>query len=225
MASKNRVQYWLKDWRDRYFQFPVNPEGVLIDSEYGIRTQDVLALGQVTSVEEYKARQFSIDVLLPRDYNPSYVDVSADVLKKPHEYVSIMEEWREARRNLRFIVTGVNSVSIAVYISKIDLDVEPAGEPGDLRATIHFVESVKPAIRGLAKRDPKGALQAGPQRPDDKPIKKPRDVVFNKGDTLYAIAQKYYGDGGKLIDIYEANKTKFPLGLASKPVGERLRLP
>lgn len=220
--STNKIEYWLKDWRDRYIQFPVNPEGIEINNGYNVQTVDVLALGQVSYVEEPLLRQFSIDVLFPRDYNPSYCEYSP--IRSPMEYVNIIEEWRSARRNLRLIVTGT-SVSIPVYIDNIDYLVEPAGEPGDIRATISFIESKFPQERGRAKRDEKGVLIPPKVRPDGKDIEKPRSVVFNQGDTLYAIATKYYGSGDKLVDIYNANRGKFPKGLASKPIGERLVLP
>lgn len=208
-----KIEYWLKDWRDRYIQFPVNPESVEVNSGYEVKRYDVLELGQVSFVDNPTLMEFSIDVLFPKHYNPSYCEYPD--IRDPQEYVNIIEEWRSARRNLRFIVAGT-PVSVAVYIEDIEYSYERHGEPGDVYATITFVEAKQANVKDDESKSGK--------RPE-KPVQKPKTVLFNQGDTLYAIATKYYGSGDKLNVIYEANKDKFPKGLASKPVGERLRLP
>lgn len=220
--SVNNVQYWLKDRHDVYVQLPVNPVGVSIATEYGVEVVDVLALGQVSSIEQPKLREFSLEVLFPRDYNPSYCEYEG--FMSPMEWFELIEGWRETRRNIRVIVTGAN-VSIPVYIKKASWEFEKAGMPGDLTVTLDFVEAAVPKAQTVATRDAKGVLQPPKVRPDDKDKARPPYVVFNAGDSLYKIANKYYGNGGRLIDIYNANRDKFPKGLASAPVGERLRLP
>lgn len=222
MSKVNRVQYWLKDWNDKYMQFPVNPVGISIPSEYETKVIDVLALGQISRVENVKLATFEIEVLFPLHYHPSFCDTT-DV-KPPAYYVNTIERWRVHRRQVRFIVTDT-PISIPVYIEKVEYEYEKAGMPGDVTAKISFVEAVAPRTPRMATRDKKGVLQPFKVRPSENPKKKPSSYVFQKKDTLYGIALRFYGNGGKLVDIYNANKHLFPKGIASKPIGERLRLP
>ena len=217
------VQYWFKNNKDVYVQLPVNPQGVSIPSRYGMRVVDVLALGQISTQEHPLLREFSLDVLFPRDYSPSYCEYEG--FMSPSEWVDLIEEWRATRHNIRFIVTGESSVSIPVFISDIEYEIEKAGMPGDITAKISFVEFAAAKTGAVVSRDAKGVLTPPKPRPQDKTPDKPSYYVFNKGDSLYKIADKYYGNGGKLTDIYNANKALFPQGLASQPVGKRLVLP
>lgn len=217
----NRVQYWLKDNKDVYVQLPVNPSGISIPTEYGVNTIDVLALGQISMQEQPLLKRFSLEVLFPRDHNPSYCEYSGFPL--PHEWVELIEKWRVARHNIRIIVTGT-TVSIPVFIDSVEWEIEKAGMPGDITAKISFVEFATPRKSGMAERDKKGVLQPPKIRPST-PIEKPRSIIVGQRDSLYNIADKYYGNGGKLIDIYNANRKLFPEGLSEMPVGQRLVLP
>lgn len=48
--------------------------------------------------------------------------------------------------------------------------------------------------------------------------------VVKSGDTLYTIAQQYYGDSNRFIDIYNANKDVVPSDY-TLTVGQRLLIP
>jgi nucleoid-associated protein YgaU len=61
---------------------------------------------------------------------------------------------------------------------------------------------------------PKGAPAAGGERFHE----------VAKGDTLSALAKKYYGDGGKYMKIFDANKDQLKDPDKIK-VGQRLRIP
>jgi len=48
--------------------------------------------------------------------------------------------------------------------------------------------------------------------------------IVKSGDTLYTIAQQYYGDSKRFIDIYEANKSSIGLDY-NVTTGQRLLMP
>lgn len=50
------------------------------------------------------------------------------------------------------------------------------------------------------------------------------EYTIAPGDTLASIAQRHYGDAGRFIDIYQANRHRLP-NPDRLPVGEKLRLP
>lgn len=68
-----------------------------------------------------------------------------------------------------------------------------------------------------------------PTRPAVKPAAKPpassgRTHTVGKGDTLFSLAQKYYGNRAKWRDIYAANRDVMPNETALKP-GMSLKIP
>ncbi|MFH0980682.1 MAG: LysM peptidoglycan-binding domain-containing protein [Planctomycetota bacterium] len=46
-----------------------------------------------------------------------------------------------------------------------------------------------------------------------------------KGDTLYSIAKRYYNDGRRWKEIYEANRDQLPTPESPLRVGQVLRIP
>jgi LysM repeat protein len=53
---------------------------------------------------------------------------------------------------------------------------------------------------------------ASPDKPKESGISEQKTHVVKEGETLPAIAQKYYGNAQKWMDIYKANKDKIPRG-------------
>ncbi len=76
-------------------------------------------------------------------------------------------------------------------------------------------------------------VQAAPVSPPTRPSVKPaatkpagsgRTHTVAKGDTLFSIAQKYYGNRAKWRDVYAANRDVMPNETALKP-GMQLKIP
>lgn len=63
----------------------------------------------------------------------------------------------------------------------------------------------KPPSKPKPKANPKPAPKPQPAK---KPAKPNRYYTVKKGDTLWGIAKKYYGNGAKYTKIYNANKSK-----------------
>ena len=86
---------------------------------------------------------------------------------------------------------------------------EKAGEEGDQYVSLKLLEYVAPAKRfiavpqpaGLVKQEDAGSLQ-NPETIGGK------EYTIQKGNTLWGLAKKYYGDGSQYTKIYEANKDK-----------------
>lgn len=58
--------------------------------------------------------------------------------------------------------------------------------------------------------DPAAFVPAPPTRPATQPLAAGRRHVVAKGDTLFSLAQKYYGNRSRWRDIYAANRNVMP---------------
>lgn len=76
--------------------------------------------------------------------------------------------------------------------------------------------AIRPALPGPGQR-------TVPTRPNA-PAASGRRHVVTKGDTLYSLAQRYYGDRSRMRDIYAANRDQLP-SENSLRIGMELRIP
>ena len=93
--------------------------------------------------------------------------------------------------------TGVNMYAT---IRKFDYR-EKGGEPGDVYYDIEFKEFKFIKIREVVKEAPK--VQQQSDRPEISATANTYTVV--KGDSLWNIAKKFYGNGGQYTKIFSAN--------------------
>lgn len=198
---KSTVEFWLKDNKNAYLQLPVNPESISYESPYGINTVTIASLGEVAVVGERNLKRVSFSSFFPRDYNPSYCEY--DGFLSPWEWVEQIEYWRDTRLNVRLIIGGT-PISIPVFVEEFTLEPERAGAVGDVYYTLTLVE-YRPTKAKQIVTDGKAPVPVAvvasinaPSRP------KTHTAVFS--DTLWSVAKKYYGDGARQNDIYEANK-------------------
>jgi 5'-nucleotidase len=97
------------------------------------------------------------------------------------------------------LVVGVGLV-VAVAIVFFHRDLIGAHSPdGRPPANVANPPPVPPAGAGQPRRVP--------GRPTALLTAAPREHTVVEGDTLYTLAEQYYGDGEHFVDLYRANKT------------------
>ena len=102
----------------------------------------------------------------------------------------------------------------------------PAGAPPTDTGSAPIVLRL-PAARTPTIRVPAAAVAAGQPAvaaPPKPPAGAPRTHVVVQGDTLYKIAQRYYGNGGRWPEILQANRDVLKDQNAVRP-GMELRIP
>ena len=115
---------------------------------------------------------------------------------------------------VRFIATNGTGDDINTLVLIQDLDItEKAGEEGDKYVSFSLLEY---------KEYGKKIILTEIESSSDSSVCKPTEIntseatnpksngshTIVKGDTLWAIAKKYYGDGSKYTKIYNANTDK-----------------
>lgn len=209
------------------YRLPVNPEQIDVNSVQAIEKYKVLKLGQIAIPTHMELTEYSFESEFP--HQPlHYVETSGD-FKDPDFYLNLFRTWRSNLEPVRFICSnGIGEdINTLVLIEEVK-ELEKAGEEGDkyvsfklleyrefMKKTAYVVETGKggeiiPFSIGAAG-DPITPKSTGTH-------------IVVAGDTLWAIAKKYYGDGSKYNIIYNANKDKIKNpGIIQ--VGWKLKIP
>ena len=188
------------------YKLPVNPEEIKRSRELNIENYQVLGTGQVSVPSYYNLEEFSFEAEFPsQDYHYMNSGSRADA-----DYYEKM--FRKAQKNMkpvRFIASNdiTDDISVMVLVKSVEA-VEKAGEEGDKYLSIKLQEYKAPGKRYVAvqtvaatvkQEDTAAAAETNPAVTENK------THTVQSGDTLWAIAKKYYGNGGQYTKIASAN--------------------
>lgn len=188
------------------YKLPVNPEEIKRSRELNIENYQVLGTGQVSVPSYYSLEEFSFEAEFPsQDYHYMNSGSRADA-----DYYEKM--FRKAQKNMkpvRFIASNdiTDDISVMVLVKSVEA-VEKAGEEGDKYLSIKLQEYKAPGKRYVAvqtvaatvkQEDTAAAAETNPAVTENK------THTVQSGDTLWAIAKKYYGNGGQYTKIASAN--------------------
>lgn len=201
-------EFYLQSGKER-LRLPVPPESHKFSSPFEYDDVKVAGLGDVTVFQRRGLREFNIETFWPKYYNASYCQYKPTIT--PSKFVSTIHKWRNARKPIRYIVTGVSKVNLEVTIRDFEVEANPHGSPGDIYFTLKLVEYRKPVIKKVTiKTQKKKKATKKTSRPASKKkmSSKPKTYTVKKGDCLWNIARKpsIYGDATKWRRIYNANK-------------------
>ena len=189
------------------FRVPVNPEEISQSRKQNNEKYNILKGGQVVVPTYVELEEYSFETEFPHQhthYSESDFTAATSLL-------FMIKTWQESKLPVRFIAVGEDSdINKQVLIEDVRAT-EKAGEEGDQYVSLKLLEYIPPAKRfiavpqpaGLVKQEDAGSLQ-NPETIDGK------EYTIQKGNTLWGLAKKYYGDGGQYTKIYEANKDKNP---------------
>lgn len=194
-------------------QLPVNPfEDLTFSASVANKDYEVVALGEVTQIGNRKLINVDIKSLFT-DKGYSFRVVERP--KKAIEYVNMVYELLNAKKPIRFVVTGDETdINMLCSITGFKHS-QKFGEEGEYYYSLELKEyreyqAKKVVIQKqktlLASAKAKPTVKSVPQRTEKKPEQKTHTV--RKGDTLWGISKKYYGNGSKWTKIYDANKDK-----------------
>ena len=128
----------------------------------------------------------------------------------PKICIKTLETWQKNGTVLNLLVSGGN-INVDVTIQSFDY--KPFGGYGDYSYTISFLQYKELKIYttkelGIEKAEKKKKKTDTRSSKKTKKKSTQRTYTIKSGDTLWAIARKYYGSGTKYPKIYSANKSK-----------------
>lgn len=179
---------------DREIRIPLLPEEFAFPSGNAtFITSDIMGRGEVAVPSGTELGSYSWESEFPgalRKNDPMIRGSWQD----PKIYKSILDEWKSKGAKLNLLITGY-PVNVDVYIK--EFSTTGSGAFGDISYQISFIE-----VRSITISTMEAAVVQAPTRNQYKP----NQYTIMLYDTLWSIAEKYYGDGNQWERIYNANK-------------------
>lgn len=231
------VQYWLVGSDGKKLQLPINPPANEFTSPFSYEDVVVEGLGEVSIINRRNMRTFEITSIYPVEYNAAFC--ACEPTLSPREFYNQLENWRNARAPIRYIITGANGFSIAVTIRDIKASFDMFGNPNDLYYTLSLKEyqppkvTVKNTATNASTSTNKTSSTSNkttsstnrPASTTNKTATSTTTHTVKKNESLWKIAKKYYGDGNQWRKIYDANKKTIGSNPNKISVGMKLVIP
>ena len=196
------------------YRLPVNPEQIETSSVQASQKYEILKHGQIAIPTHMELKEYSFECELPHRAL-HYVETSGRFLDADF-YLRLFEQWRQEKAPVRFIASnGIgDDINTLVLIEELAI-IEKAGEEGDKYVSFQLLEYRKFGKKSVVvvTQEPTAAapVVAVAKKEEPAPAVNPKSNgthVVQPGDTLWAIAKKYYGNGAQYTKIFNANRDK-----------------
>ena len=190
-------------------RFPVVPSSIGVNRSNNIDVESVIKLGEVPIFNGTSLKTIEFTSFFP---NQEYSFCDYTGFMKPYEFSEKIQKWMYEGKPLRIIVTD-SPTNMQCLIQQFDT-VEQDGTR-DLYFTLNLLEyrpievpSLNNSNTNSNSNNTQNTSRPNKVSTNSSNQQKTHKVV--KGDTLYDIAKKHYGNGNLYTKIKEVNKTKYP---------------
>ncbi|TWG64319.1 nucleoid-associated protein YgaU [Bacillus subtilis J26] len=193
LLTKSIYEFWISQGKEK-LRFPVLPEAIDIANSVQNDSVKITGLGELTFIEEPGAKEISFSSFFPKKYTPI---AEYQNLPSPENAIAKIEKWMKVKKPVQFLITGTK-INMTCSIESLKYS-EGDNEIGDRDFDIVLKEyktasprKIKQKKKTKAKRPSKAA---------------PKTYTVKKGDTLWDIAGRFYGNSTQWRKIWNANKT------------------
>lgn len=184
-------------------RFPVTPSEVSCETSANISTESVNDLGNVSLFSGVELRTIPISSFFP---NRQYSFCTYSNIEPPYEFVSKIEKWQNEGKKLRYIVSD-GYTNIPVMINSFSYREQDG--TGDVYFDLSLIEYKEIKLNKTSNNESSNNSTNRTTENAPTPNGENKTHKVSSGDSLWAIAQKYYGDGSQYTKIKEANKDKY----------------
>lgn len=195
------MEMWLRT-SGKEMLFPIMPSSFNLEGSSTIHTSTVVKLGEVSVYGGNNLRRISINSFFP---SRKYHFVKTPSLQEPYDYVNQIRDWMNKGQDVRFIITETD-INMLCFIESFEYGEQDASR--DVYFSISLVECKIPKL--IYENSNPTTNTPRPETPQDSQTSQQKTHQVKKGDCLWSIAQRYYGDGSLYPKIKEANKSKYP---------------
>lgn len=191
------VLLWHNNGAERIY-FTVNPASIRV-SRPNVNRVEPLALGGSINLWGGRGlREVTLETFLPAERSPFFDGQSPDAV------LSLLKSWQDSGDPVRLIISG-SDINDAFLIE----DVTELLREGDSDVGIAVrLREYKFRVVVTASASQGGGTAGSAGRVDERPAQ--TTYIVKKGDTLWGIACRFYGDGTKWGDIAARNGVTDP---------------
>ena len=195
-------------------RFPMTPEKMNVQTGAIFQSYTILAIGDIDLPAGEELTGFSWSGTLPGEAREN--DPYIREWRNPQEIQQQWSVFRAKKKKLRLLATET-PINHDVYIQRYTM--EYSGGYGDYTYTINFIQAkdlkvqVSGASNGTGSSGASGqgnaaaAATGGGTPAQERPAPpQPSTYTVVSGDSLWKIAQRFYGAGSEYPKIYEANR-------------------
>ena len=194
------MEMWLRQSNDS-FRFPILPTSIEISGNINTSTTNVLKLGEVIVCGGMGLRTTEINSFFPGE---QYHFCNYKDFPQPYDCVNKLKKWMEQGLILRYIITETD-VNMEVIIESFKHGKQDG--TNDVYFTLSLKEYKRIQIPKVnTNNDEKLSSVKDVPLTKGFEVKKQRTHKVSKGDSLWSLAKKYYGNGDLWKKIYDANK-------------------
>jgi len=190
---------------------PIAPGNLTVTVKNQNKTFNLISSRQVSVLKMPGLSEIEFKALLPNFKYPFAV-YKTD-FKPPSFYLEKLERIKTKKHPFQFIVTRKSMDSFDTNI-KVSLEeykiMEDAKNGSDVEVLIKLKQYVKAGVKTCKIK--KNKIRAKNKRQANKtpkPTSKPKKYKVKRGDTLWGIAKRYYGDGKKWKNLNSGNPKIF----------------
>ncbi|MEG0687167.1 MAG: LysM peptidoglycan-binding domain-containing protein [Hungatella sp.] len=187
------------------YKLPVNPEEIKRSRKLQVEKYRVIGSSQVSVPVGAELEEISFEAEFPgREYH--YVKTSGNFKNADH-YEKMFKRAQKNGKDLRFIASNdiTDDISMRVLVESVEV-VEKAGEEGDKYISLKLLEYKGAVKRYMGVQTPKEVVKQEVIAPTENPaVTENKTHTVGKGDTLWGLAKKYYGNGAMYPKIVAAN--------------------
>lgn len=199
MAKSRTILIWHNNG-EQQFTFTVNPERLRVSRPNCNRVERLAMGGTVNLWGGRGLREVSFTTFLPEERSPFYGGTDGA------EVLSLLKAWQDSGDPVRLIVSG-SDINDAFLIEDVSETLAEGDRDVGLTVTLREYK-FKSALAALAGGS--GGSGSAPVRKRTDERVTPQTYTVKKGDTLWDIACRFYGDGTKWGRIAAKNGVTNP---------------
>ena len=193
---------------------PVAPDKFTLKVKNANQTITLINEGEVNILKQAGLTELEFDALIPAvQYSFANYDGG---FKSPAHFTNHFEKLKTEKKPFQFIVSRKMPDGKLLFDTNMTVSMESYTIKEDSKEGFDLVVSVKLkqyrayGTRVLKVSEANNTASVSTSRPADTSPAPKQETTYTvkKGDCLWNIAKKYYGNGAKYTKIYEANKDK-----------------